>query len=128
MQVVASIFDWDLGGWLTLGFRLIFALVGGVIGWFATPPVFRVLFRLAFHRPAPGTTVFAARLVGALVIGTILFLYAPGAGGGGWGFGGGGGGGWFGSGPGKGKGEGEGKAKDGEPPDKDKTEKKTPPP
>ena len=73
---------------------------GALVGYFVSGPIVRLLFRLAFQRPAPGWFVPLGRLGGAALLGALLFFLVS-LGGGGWGWGGGGSG--FGAGPGTGK-------------------------
>jgi hypothetical protein len=112
---------------LTIAARVVAGLVGGVIGYFVTGPVARVLYRLAFQRPIPEGLVMWAKVAGAIVVAVLVFLLFTfglggsggfGFGGDGWGFGKGG------HGDGKGDKEGHketspGKGKDKEtPPEK----------
>jgi hypothetical protein len=86
--------------YLVWTFKIIAALGGAVIGWLLAGPVVRLLVRGAFHRPASSGTVFAGKICGAGLVGT-LFFFLVGLGGN-FGFGPGGGGGGKGSGPGNG--------------------------
>jgi hypothetical protein len=74
--------------WLVI--RLFAALAGAVVGWLVTGLVVRVLVRLAFQRPAPRLVEFLARIVGAVIIGLLVYYYLHPGGSGGWGLGGGG--------------------------------------
>jgi hypothetical protein len=71
-------------------FRVIAALGGAIIGYFLAGPVVRLLYRGAFHRPAPGSAIFAGKICGAGLVGA-LFFFLVGLGGN-FGFGPGGGG------------------------------------
>ena len=92
----------------------VLATVGGaILGWYVTPPVVRLLVRVAVHKPAPQLFVTISRLMGALVVASIVWAIWSFGFGDGWGFGPGGG-----SGPGLGPGSGATQAaKNGEPKD-----------
>jgi len=96
--------------------RLFLGIVAGFLAWLGSGPLLRLLYRLAFHRPAPSVPLTVGRLAVAILVGVLVFLYFPIGGGGlGWGWGPGSGGG-PGAGPGKGGtalGKGEGKEKPG---------------
>jgi hypothetical protein len=72
-------------------FKVIAGLGGAIIGYFLAGPVVRLLYRGAFHQPAPGGAIFAGKIGGAALIG-VLFFFLVGLGGN-FGFGSGGGGG-----------------------------------
>lgn len=99
--------------YLFFGFRIIAGIVGAFLGWLFAPMLARFLYRLAFQQPLPGWLKFVSRLIGAGVVGFLVFWFIPLGGGGGLGWGPGDGGG-----PGRGPGEGgssldSGKGKDG---------------
>jgi len=71
-------------------FRVIAGLGGAIIGYFLAGPVVRLLYRGAFHQPAPREAIFAGKLCGAGLVG-VLFFFLVGLGGH-FGFGPGGGG------------------------------------
>jgi hypothetical protein len=73
--------------------RVAAGIGAGLIGWFGTGPLFRILFRMAFHRPTPRWLVGWARLGGAVGLGLLVYYFLPIGGGPGWGWGTGGGGG-----------------------------------
>lgn len=77
------------------------ALGGAIIGYLISGPAIRLLYRLAFQRPAPGWMVPLGKLGGAALLGA-LFFFMVSLGGSGWGWGGGGGGSGDGVGPGTG--------------------------
>jgi hypothetical protein len=92
----------DLQGVIFFVVRIVLGVVAGFVTWLAGGPLVRLLYRLAFQRPAPGAPVLAGRLVLAVLVGVLVFLYFPIGGGGlGWGWGPGSGGG-PGAGPGAG--------------------------
>lgn len=64
-------------GYILFGLRLLLALAGAVAGWYLAQPVARVLFRLAFHRPIPPKALGAARVVGAVALGALVFYLFP---------------------------------------------------
>jgi hypothetical protein len=87
--------------------RLFFAVAGAIIGWFITPPIVRLLGRLAFHKPPAPILVRVTRVLGAILVGVLVFQFFPfGSGGGG----GGGSGGGTGAGVGNKKGNGSSQA------------------
>jgi len=81
--------------------RIIAAAVGALVGWLTVGLLVRLLVRLAFRRPTPRPVLVLARLVGAVVVGLLVYYYLHPGGEGGWGLGGGGFGLGGGSGPGK---------------------------
>lgn len=83
--------------------RVAAGLGGAIVGWFATGPLTRLLYRLAFHRPVPNWLLPWTKMGGALLLGFLLFYFLPLGGGLGWGWGPGEGGG-----PGLGAGAGGG--------------------
>lgn len=85
------------------GIRGVVALIAAIVGWILAGPTFRILYRLAFHRPISGAVLPMLRLGAAVGLAALAFFFVNFGGGGGWGFGGGGGGG-FGTGTGKGDG------------------------
>jgi hypothetical protein len=88
---------------LYVAVRIFAAAAGALVGWLVTGFAVRVLVRLAFHRPVPRPVLFLARVVGAVLIGLLVYYYLHPGGSGGWGLGGGGFGlGGGGTGPGKG--------------------------
>jgi hypothetical protein len=74
---------------------------GAILGWFVTPPVVRLLVRLAIHKSAPKPLVTVGRLMGALLVAAVVWSIWSFGSGQGWGFGSG----WGGS-PGSGQGKG----------------------
>ena len=70
-------------------FKVIAGLGGAIIGYFLAGPVVRLLYRGAFHRPAPSGAIFAGKLCGAGLVG-VLFFFLVGLGGRWFGPGGGG--------------------------------------
>jgi hypothetical protein len=87
---------------LLIGARLVIALLAGVVGWYASLPLARVLYSAAFHRRIPAYGLLTCRLAATAILGVLAFLFFPigfgsgwgglGFGPGGWGEGGGGGG------------------------------------
>src|SRR5262249_62167112 len=57
--------------------RLFFALAGAVIGWFVTPPLVRLLGRLAFHKPSPPLGPRPPPVPGARLVGVLVFPFFP---------------------------------------------------
>ena len=55
----------DVTAVLFLVLRLAAGVGGALVGWFLTGPVVRLLYRGAFHRPAPGWLLPWTRLAGA---------------------------------------------------------------
>jgi len=98
-MIPGAIWDTSVTDYLLWTFRIIAALGGAVVGWLVAGPVVRLLVRGAFHRPASPGTLFAGKICGAGLVGTIFFLLV--GLGGNFGFGPGGGG-------GKGNGTGNG--------------------
>src|SRR5438034_1102815 len=74
------------------------AVGGALLGYFASGPVIRLLYRTAFHRPVPGWLLPLGKLSGGAILGAVLF-FLVGLGGTGLGFG-----------PGRGNGPGDGAA------------------
>jgi hypothetical protein len=70
--------------------RILAAVAGALIGWLTTGYLVRLLVRLAFRRATPRPVVFLSRLVGAAVLGLLVYYYLHPGGSGGWGLGGGG--------------------------------------
>jgi hypothetical protein len=92
----------------------IVVVVGGIIlGWFITPPLVKLLVRLAFHRTVNPWVLTVCRLGGAVLVGYLAFLLPLGMGGRGPGPGG----------PGSG---GVSSGQDKEKPAKDRKEKEPP--
>jgi hypothetical protein len=92
----------DIQGLIFFAVRIVLGIVAGVVAWLAGGPLVRLLWRLAFQRPAPRTSVTVGRLTLGVLLGVLTFLYFPIGGGGlGWGWGPGSGGG-PGAGPGPG--------------------------
>jgi hypothetical protein len=83
------------------------AIGGAIIGYLASGPVIRLLYRLAAGRPAPGWFLPLGRLAGAALLGALFFMLAT-LGGNGLGWGG------SGLGLGAGPGAGPGAAKNGQ--------------
>ena len=66
----------------------VMATVGGaILGWYVTPPLVRVLVRLAVHKPAPKAVVTVSRLMGALLVAAVVWSLWSWGFGDGWGFG-----------------------------------------
>jgi hypothetical protein len=78
--------------------RVVAAVVGALVGWFVTGPIAQLLARVAFHRQLSPLALVWSKLIGAVVVGLLVFWLLPI---GGWDGGGGGG-----KGGGKGKGAG----------------------
>src|SRR5437588_6706160 len=102
---------------VSFALKVVATIGGAIVGWYLTPPVVKVLVRLAVHKPAPKPLVTVSRLMGALLAAAIVWTIWSFGFGDGWGFGPGPGGS-----PGLGAGSGgTGKqqpAKDGEQKDK----------
>ena len=81
--------------------RVAAGIGAAIVGWFATGPIIRLLYRVTLRRGIPGWAVPPSRLAGAVVCGLLVFYFLPLGGGAGWGWGPGAGGG-----PGRGAGEG----------------------
>jgi len=88
--------------------RIAATICGALVGWFATSPLARLIYRGAFHRPIPTWLLPWTRLAGAALVGLLIFYFLPlgGFGSLGWGPGAGGA-------PGLGAGSGSGKKEDG---------------
>lgn len=67
--------------------RIAAAIGGALVGYFLSGPVLRMLYRLAFQRPAPGWLLPLGKLSSATVIGLLIFFFLPLGGGDGWGWG-----------------------------------------
>ncbi|MBI3409255.1 MAG: hypothetical protein HY040_12985 [Planctomycetes bacterium] len=87
--------------------RVAAGIGAAMVGWFATGPVVRLLYRLAFQRGVPNWVLPWSRLVGAVLCGLLVYYFLPLGGGNGWGWGAGAGGG-----PGRGPGDGSGQTSD----------------
>lgn len=97
--------------------RVVATIGGAVVGWLASDPVTRGLYRVSFKGTTPGSLLFASKASGSAILAVIMWVIVPTlfGGGGGLGFGPG-----LGGQPGKGKDQGGDKvAADG----KDKTNK-----
>lgn len=89
----------DLFLWIV---RIVAGVCGAFIGWFATDPVARIGYRLAFKSAIPSWSLPWLKLGGAALVGLLVYFFLPlGGGSGGLGFGPG-----LGGGPGKGPGDG----------------------
>jgi hypothetical protein len=84
---------------VSFALKVMATIGGGILGWYVTPPVVRLLVRLAVHKPAPKAIVTVSRLMGALLVAALVWSIWS------WGFGDGWG---FGPGPGSGPGLGPG--------------------
>jgi hypothetical protein len=92
----------DITGVVFFVVRIVLGVLAGFVAWLAGGPLVRLLYRLAFHRPAPALPVTVGRLGLGILVGVLVFLYFPVGGLGlGWGWGPGSGGG-PGAGPGPG--------------------------
>ena len=65
----------DVTATLLGSLRLAAGIGAALAGWFATGPVVRVLYRGAFHRPAPGWFMPWTRLGGAALLGFLVYYY-----------------------------------------------------
>jgi len=115
---------------VSFALKVLATVGGGILGWYVTPPVVRLLVRVAVHKPAPKPLVTLSRLMGALLVAVLVWSLWSWGFGDGWGFGPGPGGS-----PGLGRGPGgtgkQSASKDGSPKDttaKEKDGKKAGPP
>ncbi len=92
------------------------AVGGALVGYVVSGPVVRLLYRAAFHRPAPGWLMPLGKLAGGALLGALLFFLVSLGGSGGWGLFAGGG-----------RGSGDGIASKGESKDKNTTGPTEPP-
>jgi hypothetical protein len=72
---------------VSFALKVLATVSGGILGWYITPPVVRVLVRIALHKPAPGPLVTVSRVMGALIVGAIIWAIWSFGFGDGWGFG-----------------------------------------
>ena len=84
--------------WLFWVFRVAAGLGTAALAYLVLGPITRLLGRVAFHRTLPNWFVSTTRIMGAILIGVLVYYYLPIGGGPGWGPGSGG--------PGEGKGSG----------------------
>ncbi|MBI1833150.1 MAG: hypothetical protein HYR84_17045 [Planctomycetes bacterium] len=98
--------------------RIIASVAGALVGWFIADPLGRVFYRTIYGGETPGSFLLGSRIIGAAIVGLLVFLFLPLGGGGGLGLGPG-----LGGGPGKGKGDGGDKSNSATDPAKDKTPK-----
>jgi hypothetical protein len=76
------------------GLRFLAGLVGALLGWYASGPLLRLLYRVSFRRPIPGWLLPWGRLGAAVGLALLAFFFLPlgsGSSGLGWGPGHGGG-------------------------------------
>lgn len=76
--------------WLFWVFRVAAGLGTAFIAWLCLGPVIQLLVRAAFHKKLPNWAVAWLRLVGAILLGVLVYYYLPLGGGPGWGPGSGG--------------------------------------
>ena len=112
MSEAALLATIDVVATLFWGLRVAAGIGAGLVGWFLTGPVVRLLYRGALRRPVPGWLLPWARLGGAALLGLLVYYYLPLGGGGGFGWGAGAGGG-----PGRGPGDGSATTKNDKPAD-----------
>jgi hypothetical protein len=94
--------DFGLSEGILFFVRVIATVGGAVVGWFATDPLTRLIYRLSYKGPTPGSVLFGAKFTGAVTLAILIWFFMPlGGGGGGLGWGPG-----LGGGPGKGPGQG----------------------
>ncbi len=86
----------DFRDFVALALRVLLSIAGGVLGWYVSRPLARVICRAAFHCPISPKALTLSRVGGAILFGVLVFFLFP------LGFGGGGGG----TGDGKGAGIG----------------------
>ena len=79
--------------------RIIAAVGGAIVGWFACDPLTRLTYRLSFKGATPGSLLLVTKFTGAATLALLIYFFLPLGGGGGFGWGPGQGGG-----PGKGQG------------------------
>lgn len=124
-MIVAQWIDFGLTEGVLHVVRIIAAVGGAVVGWFAFDPLTRLGYRLLYRAPTPGAVLFTCKGSAAAILATLIYVFIPLGGGGGPGSGPGKGG-SPGAGPGKGgtKIVSDGAAKDakGNNKDKDKTD------
>jgi hypothetical protein len=129
-MILAQFVDFGLTENVLQVVRIIAAIGGAVVGWFAFDPLTRLCYRLIYRTPTPVAVLFTSKGCAAAILATLIYVFIPLGGGGGLGWGPGKGGS-----PGKGPGEGgdkvvkDGPTKDGTAnvKDKDKTDPIKPP-
>src|SRR5262245_31833802 len=104
----------DLTAPIFLVLRVVAAIGAALVGWFATGPVVRILYRLIVRRGVPSWVLPWSRLAGAMVCGFLVYYFLPLGGGPGWGWG-------LGAGGGPGRGPGQGGDKTEKQPRRDKS-------
>jgi hypothetical protein len=67
--------------------RIAAAIGGALVGYFLSGPILRMLYRLAFQRPAPAWLLPLGKLCSGAIIGLLIFFFLPLGGGDGWGWG-----------------------------------------
>lgn len=129
-MILAQLGDFGLTENVLHVIRIIAAIGGAVVGWFAFDPLTRLVYRLIYRTPTPGAVLVTTKGCAAAVLATLIYVFIPLGGGGGLGWGPGPGGS-----PGKGPGQGgdkvvkDGPSKDGTAnvKDKDKSDPIKPP-
>lgn len=110
-----SFLDFSVGDGIYFFVRVIATVGGAVVGWFATDPLTRMVYRLSFKGATPTYVLLSAKFIGAAALALLIWFFLPlGGGGGGLGWGPGPGGN-----PGKGPGQGGNKGTGTEPNTKD---------
>ena len=72
---------------VSFALKVVATIGGAIVGWYLTPPVVKVLVRLAVHKPAPKPLVTVSRLMGALIVALVVWMIWSFGFGEGWGFG-----------------------------------------
>src|SRR5262249_26778595 len=74
----------SIGGVFFLAVRFLVACGAAFMAWLLLGPPVRGLYRMAFHKPMPGTAVGVSRLVGGVCVGLLIFFlmkgFGPGSG------------------------------------------------
>lgn len=109
-----SILDFSVSDGIYFFVRVIATVGGAVVGWFATDPLTRMVYRLSFKGVTPMYVLLIAKIAGAATLALLIWFFLPLGGGGGLGWGAGPGGS-----PGKGPGQGGNKGPGTEPNTKD---------
>ncbi|MGF1578375.1 MAG: hypothetical protein ACFCD0_03330 [Gemmataceae bacterium] len=93
-EPVLLAFLWDMNPYqlMLMGVKIVAAVVGGIMGWFAGGILGVVLYKVAFHSKMPAYGQLIAKTVGAAILGVLAFFLVNFGLGGGVGFGPGGGG------------------------------------
>jgi hypothetical protein len=80
----AALPDFGLSELFFLVIKIIAVIGGGLVGWFVTKPVVRLLVKLAFHRETPAPALTVSRILGAILVACIVYKvwnFGPGGGG-----------------------------------------------